>query len=159
LGRHRARVPYGRLADARITNVARWTCLGAAVAVAASVIHTALPVLVDVALGTVAVLFALMTFLRGIEVTPDDGRSWSVVAQVDPSNEPDGGDLLRVSLPPTRTRGDIGALATALTSVRGRPSSDPYRALRARVPRWATNCCAPRGSPSGTRAAPSRSIS
>jgi hypothetical protein len=77
VARRRVRVPYGQLAGARIKNVARWTCFGVAVGVAAGVLLTSMPLLVDVALGAVVILFVLMTFIRGIEVTRDDGRSWT----------------------------------------------------------------------------------
>ena len=77
VGRRRVRVPYAELREARIRNVARWTCLLASVAVVAIVVLTSFPLLIDLALGTIAVLFLLMTFIRGIDVTRDDGRSWT----------------------------------------------------------------------------------
>ena len=77
VGRRRVRVPYAEMQDARIKNVARWTCLLVSVAAVATVVLTSFPLLIDVALGAIAVLFVLMTFIRGIEVTRDDGRSWT----------------------------------------------------------------------------------
>ena len=73
----RVRVPYAELREARIKNVARWSCLLVSAAAAATIVLTSLPLLVDVALGAIAVLFLMMTFIRGIEVTRDDGRAWT----------------------------------------------------------------------------------
>jgi hypothetical protein len=74
--RRRVTVGYGELADARIKNIARWSCLFLAVALAAAIALTGLPFIADVALGFVAILFGLMAFIRGIEVTRTDGRTW-----------------------------------------------------------------------------------
>jgi hypothetical protein len=77
IGHRRVRVPYAQMREARIRNVARWTCLLVAAAVVAALVLTSFPLIVDVVLGAVAALFVLMTFIRGIEVTHDDGRSWT----------------------------------------------------------------------------------
>jgi hypothetical protein len=74
--RRRVRIGYAELADARIKNIARWSCLALAVALVVAILVTALPFVVDVALGVAVVLFGLMTFIRGIEVTRTDGRAW-----------------------------------------------------------------------------------
>jgi hypothetical protein len=77
MGSRHVRVPYAQLREARIKNVTRWTCLLVSAAAAATIAFTSLPLLADVALGALAVLFLMMTFIRGIEVTRDDGRSWT----------------------------------------------------------------------------------
>lgn len=77
IGHRRIRVPYADLREARLTNVARWTCLVVTAALVAAIVGTALPFVVDCVLGAVAAVFALMTFIRGIELTRDDGRSWT----------------------------------------------------------------------------------
>ena len=51
VGRRHVRVPYAELGDARIENVARWTCLLVSAAAVATIALTSLPLLVDVALG------------------------------------------------------------------------------------------------------------
>jgi hypothetical protein len=77
IGRRRVRVPYAELREARIKNVARSTCLLVSIAAVATIVLTSFPFLIDLALGAIAALFLLMTFIRGIELTRDDGHSWT----------------------------------------------------------------------------------
>jgi len=77
MGRRSLDVPYADLEAARIKNVARWGCLVVAVLAVAVIFLTHLPVLVDVVLAAVGILFLLMTFIRGIHVERTDGRTWT----------------------------------------------------------------------------------
>jgi len=75
--RRRIEVPYKDLETARIKNVARWTCLILAAAIGAAIFLTSMPFAADVALGLVAILLLMMTFIRGIHVQRTDGRVWT----------------------------------------------------------------------------------